>query len=383
MTKEIRPSILQITTSASQTSGPFNQYTLGRIRDRPGERSIYVGFFSSTDGIEKKLRSYGVGNRITLVSAEGNPVRFLSLVSQHAQDLSRFKRRAVVHVHAPILAGPLLILKPFVFSGLPTLYTIQNDFKKYSSRNKLLSAIAFLLAGHITFVSHDAANKYPDSLKRMRMGEWEVVPNGVDTKRVDRVLDRQLQSSSSISGANQKRLDLITIGRMIHQKKQKFLIDVLAELDSDTHLTIIGKGPLKEKLRERAEQRGVADRLHFTGLLPRDKVFMRLAEADIFVSAAHWEGLPVAVMEAMAVRLPVVLSDIPPHRELLVDDEGERGPLVLPEKIQKWTREIKNLTNEEREARGRVCRQIVEENFSLQQMHDGYDEVYSELLNGT
>ena len=59
------------------------------------------------------------------------------------------------------------------------------------------------------------------------------------------------------------------------------------------------------------------DRVTMTGLIPRDEVFLRCASADVLVSTSHGEGLPVAVIEAMAAGCPVILSDIPPHRELM------------------------------------------------------------------
>jgi len=154
------------------------------------------------------------------------------------------------------------------------------------------------------------------------------------------------------------------------------LVDVLAELDNGAHLTIIGDGPLKGELVDLARERGVLERLHFTGLLPRDEVYVALDEADIFVSSAKWEGLPIAVLEAMVVGLPVMLSDIPPHRELVID---QRGATIMSADTKDWKVEIENLTIDELEKRGNMCREIAEKNFSLQKMHKGYDRVYKKL----
>ena len=374
--------IIRVVPRVSPTSSPVNQFTIGRSRDRPDEKTVIVSFFGVESNVLKKIKSTGTSNQISVACAEGNPFRLISLVRKFSKKFSFQKTSALVHLHTPILAAPLLLLRPFLLFDLPVVFTVHNNFQKYTNRNKILSVIAFILADKSVFVSRDSAQKYPKVFKSLGEPNWQVVQNGVDVQRVDHVLDelntmdQALRSTLCVPLAS---LDLVAVGRLIPQKNHKFLIDVLAELDSDSHLTIIGEGSLKKELTDRAKQKGVAGQLHFTGLLPREEVYIRLAEADIFLSAARWEGLPVAVMEAMAVGLPTVLSDIPPHRELLVDGEEGKGPIVVPESVEKWTQEIEDLTDDKREARGRECREVVEENFSLQQMHQGYDAVYQKL----
>jgi len=371
-------------TSANHTSSPLNQFTLGRSRDRPNENTVVLSFFSLADGIDNKLQTHGASDQITLSSADGNPFMFLFLFFRHYRGFYSSGEPALVHVHQSILAAPLLLLTLLHKPGLPTVFTVHNNFKNYSRRNKLLSAVSFLLADLVTFVSHDAKSEYPDVLKQFRAGSWEVVQNGVDVHRVDRTLD-EIVNKNEWSGLTpdsvRSCLDLVTIGRIIPQKNQIFLIDVLSRVRSNIHLTVIGEGPLREDLEARSEELEVAGRIHFTGLLPRDDVYARLHDADIFVSAARWEGLPVAVMEAMAVGLPVLLSDIPPHRELVVSGGRDAGPIILPESYKKWAEEIEGLKQTECEVRGRRCRGIVERHFSLQKMQKEYDKVYQKTWN--
>jgi glycosyltransferase involved in cell wall biosynthesis len=117
-----------------------------------------------------------------------------------------------------------------------------------------------------------------------------------------------------------------------------------------------------------------------TGLIERDHVFERFVEADVFVSASWGEGLPVAVLEAMACRRPVILSDIPPHREIA------KGvgfiPLVEPADAQGFAREIcklRDMPAAERAAIGGKCRALIEERFGLATMHAGYAKVYAQV----
>jgi len=115
-------------------------------------------------------------------------------------------------------------------------------------------------------------------------------------------------------------------------------------------------------------------------LIERDNVFEYFKRADLFVSASWGEGLPVAVLEAMACRRPVILSDIPPHREIA---EGvDFIPLIKPDDIAGFAREIKKfreMSASERAVVGQNCRKLIEQRFSLPAMHAGYDEIYAQI----
>jgi glycosyltransferase involved in cell wall biosynthesis len=116
------------------------------------------------------------------------------------------------------------------------------------------------------------------------------------------------------------------------------------------------------------------------GMVARDKVFEYFGLADLFVSASWGEGLPVAVMEAMACGRPVVLSDIAPHREIAVGVDFI--PLIKPDDVTGFAQEIKKfreMSVSERTAIGQKCRKLIEERFSLPIMHAGYKEIYAKI----
>ena len=91
-----------------------------------------------------------------------------------------------------------------------------------------------------------------------------------------------------------------------------------------SRLLLAGDGSLREAARAYAAQRGVADRVHFLGV--RAEVAEMLAACDLFALSSHWEGSPLAVMEAMAAGLPVVATAVGGVPELVAD--GETGILV-------------------------------------------------------
>ncbi len=121
-------------------------------------------------------------------------------------------------------------------------------------------------------------------------------------------------------------LRLCTIARLAPQKGLPLLLDALAELDAPPELVIVGGGPARAALEAQADTLGIADRVRFTGPLSGDDVRAVLADSHIFILPSFAEGLPVVIMEAMAVGRPVIATAITGVPELVVD--GETGWLV-------------------------------------------------------
>jgi len=82
---------------------------------------------------------------------------------------------------------------------------------------------------------------------------------------------------------------------------------------------IAGRGPLEPMLRSRAEQLGVSPRLLMLGEISSAAVAACMASSDAFVFPSSFEAMPMALLEAMRVGLPIVASDIPAHREVAGD----------------------------------------------------------------
>jgi glycosyltransferase involved in cell wall biosynthesis len=147
-------------------------------------------------------------------------------------------------------------------------------------------------------------------------------------------------------------------------------------------LIFLGEGALRPRVASEAEEAGLQDHVTLAGMVERESVFEHFSQADLFVSASWGEGLPVAVLEAMACRCPVLLSDIPPHREIA---EGvDFIPLIQPGDVAGFAREIRKfreMTPAERADIGDRCRAIVEDRFSLQAMHSSYKQIYSQMVS--
>lgn len=126
-------------------------------------------------------------------------------------------------------------------------------------------------------------------------GKVEVVPNGIED-----VADAPARSGDAA-------LRLIQVGQLIERKRVDVTLDALAALPG-TRLTVIGDGPLRGALVERARDLGLDGRVELTGHLPRAEILARLRRHDVFVMTSAAEGMSNAMVEAMAAGLPIVTT---------------------------------------------------------------------------
>jgi glycosyltransferase involved in cell wall biosynthesis len=145
-----------------------------------------------------------------------------------------------------------------------------------------------------------------------------VLPNGVDTVhyRPPPACVRQ-----DCSG-----LRLLFVGRIVRQKGLDLLFDALAVGPRDISVDIVGDGPERDVLVRQVDTLGLSSRVRFLGWLDRDALPVHFAAADAFVFPSRDEGMPNAVLEAMASGLPVIATDVRGMAEVVVD--GKSGWLV-------------------------------------------------------
>ena len=158
------------------------------------------------------------------------------------------------------------------------------------------------------------------ALRLFTRAQSRVILNGVDVARLtSHALERW--DARAALGLPQDARVIGTAARFDEVKRLDLLLRALAALPSAT-LVLIGDGPEAGALRALAARLGVAARVRFAGAVVDAARLFRAF--DVFAAPSRKEGLPLAVVEAMALGLPVVASDIPAHREAL----GPSAPLV-------------------------------------------------------
>lgn len=138
-------------------------------------------------------------------------------------------------------------------------------------------------------------------------------------------------------------------------------------------MIMLGDGPLLEDCRQLALGR----RVHFTGNVPDTRPY--LAASDAYIATSKAEGMPVSVIEALALRLPVVLSDINPHREILSIDDGA-GFLARTGSVESTLDAMCKLAGRNLVAMGDHARRIIDLELSARIMSRKFQELYGALI---
>jgi glycosyltransferase involved in cell wall biosynthesis len=174
---------------------------------------------------------------------------------------------------------------------------------------------------------------------------------------------------------------IATVGRLTEQKGHCYLIDAATTVVSahpDTHFLFIGDGELKDELQQQVQQGGLAANVHFLGI--RDDVPHLLAAVDLFVLPSLWEGLSVALLEAMAAGKPMVATAVSGTIQVMTD--GKTGLMVPPRDSQALADAILQLLSNptQAQAMGQAAKQHVAMNFSAQKQADEHLALYRQLL---
>jgi len=348
--------------SVEETSAPYNQFTLPKIVDQ----DITICSFYST--------SMDVKNSIGLIEGEESVRKYILRI------LNSLKKDCydIVHIHSPHV-GILFLLTKLInrLSSPPSLMTVHNSFKSYKLRNKIFFIPLFFFLDRIVFCSKESYRSFPFYYKRVLDDKAMVIQNGVDVERIDQVLKKLSGDKTN----NPTKFKITSVGRITRIKEPFTVMNAYKKSNiKDSSLVFVGEGDLLKSLKQTGNRFTGSKQVEFMGLIPRDQVYRIFNSADLFISTSAGEGLPVAVLEAMACGLPVILSDIAPHREIA---EGCKSvKLVSLGNTEGFARALEyyfKMPKKEREIVGKKCREHVVNNFSLKRMLREYDKVYDDM----
>jgi glycosyltransferase involved in cell wall biosynthesis len=206
------------------------------------------------------------------------------------------------------------------------------------------------------------------------------IPNGVDTEKLRPALDRRPNPA-------QPERDIICVARLEYAKG----IDVLlhawgrmmhASTEWRTHLKprllLVGEGSLREKFECIAAELGIQDSVEFLGL--RRDVTSLLQQAWGFVLPSRWEGMPNALLEAMACGLPCVATKVSGSEDIITD--GINGLLVEPEQPDELAKALRRVIEDQNLAQqlGQEGRAAVLRDYQLSTISKRYLTLYRHLL---
>lgn len=207
-----------------------------------------------------------------------------------------------------------------------------------------------------------------------------VIWNGIDIEKFQRAkVDKFIKKKEL--GLPIDAIVITMIGRLHPQKDHETLLSafrLIIPILQNAHLLIVGDGPLRLKLERYAQSLGLKEKVKFTGF--RKDIPEILAITDIFVLSTLWEGLPLALLEALASAKPVIASDIESIREVVVNEEV--GLLVPPKDPKTLAQAIIKVAKNPKKARnmGENGLRKVKEHFGFEVMAKKTMQLYENLL---
>lgn len=215
-------------------------------------------------------------------------------------------------------------------------------------------------------------------------GRTCVVYNGVDPFAIDDIV-----SKSDIENYDRRYFGkgdkvFIHVGRFVKVKNQINLIKGFAKACGrygSIKLLMAGEGELGTSLERLSWGLGLSEKVIFTGLVSREKLYRLMKQSFGFVMNSRSEGLSVALLEAMALRLPCILSDIPSFRETVKGcDIGEFILRDDPDEVADAFLRLLSTEESVLKLKGDKARAIVEKNYSFETMIRSYKQIYNDLL---
>jgi glycosyltransferase involved in cell wall biosynthesis len=176
---------------------------------------------------------------------------------------------------------------------------------------------------------------------------------------------------------------LVTIGRLVARKATTRLVDTLAATSlRDTHLLIVGDGPDREAIQQRAAERGIANRVHLLGQVSDAEKHAALAVADAFVTTSQHEGFGLVFLEAMAFGLPIVCYDRGGQTDFL--KHGETGFVVHLNDESAFTAAMLELHADAASRREFGARNLeLVESYFIDTCARRYEQVFEEAVTGS
>lgn len=306
------------------------------------------------------------------------------------RDLAELVQKYQIEVVQTHLVFPidLLLLTLLENTSLKTVIWTFHSANPMSKRSKLRKAFcgqAYRLGtrrlGQLVSVSDKVEKATLEQIGPVQ-NKTAIIHNGVDLRRYGNPVGRLAVRKSLGLGADAQVA--ITVGTLLRAKGHRFLIKAAAILvpqHPNLHFLFAGDGELGDELRAQARSLSVQDNIHFLG--NRSDVPALLAASDLFVLPSLWEGLSMALLEAMASRKPIVATIVSGTQYVLAD--GKTGLLVPPGDPEALAQAIAHVLADPQHAQAMAAaaQEHVEREFSAQKQADEHIALYTRLLNRT
>jgi glycosyltransferase involved in cell wall biosynthesis len=234
-----------------------------------------------------------------------------------------------------------------MFKTIGAWQTAKHSHMRWAARMQAAVADRVISSGgHLTFETR--------RFLRVETNKIEIIPNGVDPDFIDEFSALDLENPRDYTGSR-----FVFVGRLFYNKGLHVLCKAFSRVPEAT-LFVIGTGPLDAELRREFS----FPNIQFLGTLDDTTLFRLQRQADCFVFASLYEGMPTVILEAMANRLPVIATDIGAVKTMV---DASNGFVVQPGSVGALEHALRHFLKLPKDARrnmGNASRSRIDERFS-------------------
>lgn len=345
-----------------------------QLHDREKFEFHYIYFLPWKDQMVSRIQEEG--GKVTCFQAKDN----IRLILQYKKVIQYCRENEIelIHCHLPWAGflGRLVHQK----TGIPVLYTEHNMQERYHTITKTINKITFNSQNLAFGVSDDVTDSIRKNIHpRIPV---ETVLNGVNTESFVRKGNSETRKEFDIPE------DAIVIGNVAVFRFQKRLVEWLQVFDeiqkrnSEVYGIIVGAGPLEDEIKTELKRLKLEKKVFFPGLQTEVRPYFEAM--DIFMMSSQFEGLPIALLEAMSMECAVVATDAGGIKEVI---RNEKDGLTC--QVENWQKladlcEVLIKERDQLERYKSAARKRVVESFSLKKMVqelEGYYEMYAKSIS--
>jgi glycosyltransferase involved in cell wall biosynthesis len=357
--------IVQLSPFFYPHAGGVESHVRGIVRElaREGhEVTVVTSRYDTSLPAEEETEGYRI------LRSRTHGVLFGTPIDTGTRRIVRTLSPDVFHLHYPPPLTAYFATRELSRTKVPVCLTYHCDLYLPGAAGRLLAGLYQTVFLPSTLNRTDRVivhtRSYGSTSAMLRGRELSVIPSAVDLDRFRPGIDASgLRTDLRLDG---KRVAVFT-GRLVPHKGVDVLLQALVRLPSDVVLVVIGAGPRLTSLVGLARRLGVDDRVRFCPAVTDEDLPRYLALADVFVfpSQNRLEGFGLAVAEAMATGLPVVIADMPGVREVI--EPGREGLLAEPLLASDLADKIRTILDDPALAKrmGRAGRERAEARYGL------------------
>jgi glycosyltransferase involved in cell wall biosynthesis len=297
--------------------------------------------------------------------------------------LLRRERVDLIHAHLPV-PGVLARLARRRGAVRWVVYTEHSMPSRHQVVSRFLNVATYGLNDAVIAVSDRIAQEVAARLGSAQNGHRRLftIPNAIDVEELERVPVQRAEVRREFGFPDDARL-VVHVGNLRAVKGHTYLLAAAQRVvarDPAARFLLVGTGPLAAQLADEARRLELDGRVVFAGF--RHDATRLLAAADLYVLSSLHEGMPISLLEAMALGRPAVLTRVGGIPEIAVD--GETARLVEPRDVDDLARAVTGLLADpvRRGRMGEAARRRARERYGMAQMVTAVEDVYQQVVTG-